>query len=323
MKTQFSLNGVVKSLVVVSALASSSVFAVVLPAVSSCSFGPGNLLCYTTASGSELYVASAHDDLYSYGVNAISTYINLGYTGLTDFSNGLGSGNILKLFTYNSATNGTFPDATLDTNAGSTFTGSWPTVDFSIGTLKTYLGTGTTPVFGFDFAEPQGGDAGLFINGKFEIKSSTGTVLETFAFDDIFNSAYDFNSLVFGAASQDILWREASGTCPASQGSLTVITVGPATAGGVMCTTNISNEAGGGGADFYAFAPKFNVYDYADNATLFVTIRMTGLDGAGDELFLASGVTSPSNVPEPGTIALVGLGLLGLGLKRNRKSSQV
>src|SRR5574343_79263 len=211
----------------ISIAASGAAYSASLPAVSTCSFAPDSQIrCFTTSSGAELYIASVHDEILPYDVAAIEHYIGLGYTELTSFSQGLGSGNLQKLFSYNSSTNSDFPDATLDTNAD----------------LKSYIGGSNTPIFGFDFLEPQNGpNKDLLVTAYFEVKDASGNALNTpnaiFAYDNAFDGVATAAAWVTAQVKQTIYWKDTS-TCAANTG--------------YVCSDEISNLTGGGAADVYA-----------------------------------------------------------------------
>lgn len=294
--------------------ASGNAYAVLLPSVEPCGAPyAANLLCYTTSTGAKVYVASQHDNFVSYSSNVLASLSkDFGYAELHDWENlgAFGSGQIIKLFTFNNATNGTFPVATGGTDDNENnpapgtdetpkhdgeYFGRWPVnATVTVGDMQTYLGPDLhTPVFTFDLNETA---PGLFLNGYLEIVRSNNTSV-VFAFDNEFNSAYDANSLVEASRTFINSWYDPlNSNCPAG-----------------LCSMSVDTGVGSGKPDFVAYAQALDLRDFDPGDTLHFYLKLTDIEGGGEELTLTSFFMPTTKVPEPNMLALIGIGLLGFG----------
>ncbi len=264
-------------------------------------------------TGDPLIVSSKHDHFYSYSADLLT---QLGFPG---FDTSVGTGG-LDLLVYTGAVGannasvpgGPFPNPLLTPGGGAdSFSGTWGAtgmyspvaVDSVLNFLHSYDEDLNTPVFNFDMNQT-GSAPTVLMNGQIRIWDPlTGTVVDSWAFDDIDNGVYDPDSFVTAFGKMDV------GLCFNKKGDP------------VACY-ELDNNKGSGQLDFIAFAPSMDLSQYQGKGyQLLADFRLIGATNGFEELFM-TGAVAPGNttVPEPMTVALVGGALFGLfGYRRRQK----
>ena len=205
----------------------------------------------------------------------------------------------------------------------------------TVGNLLLYLQsidpTFSVPVFYADYNQTGAGDS-LWFSAKVQIiNPDTQQVVAEWQLDAITNNAWDQSAPTFNFG--DISFGDA--TFCANEGAWSPLT-GEGCAGITTDGTeydNLSHNLGSGHADFLVFAPTMDLTQYAANYLFVVTGNLGCITGVtapfpttetlgcntnGGEEFGIIGGVGPTQVPAPGALALlgIGLGLLGWSLRR-------
>lgn len=257
----------------------------------------------TTVSG--VPVSVQYDDAYSYSVPVLNyLYPTQGW----DASAGTGNLDVLITTRSSGQTNpDPFPDPTTNPNTNP-ISDSWGTAattgDLLVSDVLNWLMTNfnaTVPQFTFDMNDT-GGASALDLTAKVDIiDGAGGAVLYTWSMDNLTqlgDGSYDIDQWI--TVGDSITIPDVMNTCP-----------------GDTCTFN--NNTGSGKFDFIVYVPTMDLSLWDDDNNLFrVSWEFRNVDDGGEEITM-TGRFSPTEVPEPGILGLLALGLLGLAATTRRR----
>ncbi|PIQ89462.1 MAG: PEP-CTERM sorting domain-containing protein [Candidatus Omnitrophica bacterium CG11_big_fil_rev_8_21_14_0_20_42_13] len=259
--------------------------------------------------------ASKIDDFYTFpaslmlefGLPAADWDVVAGTGGLdVILYNGPGSSNIgvgTGAFTFESAIDA--PGA-----GTSTFSGIWGngvqvngpvTVAKVLDYLEAQFGPGVTvPVFNFDSHEPNSSGEFLNVVGQVKILDTTNSnaVAASWSLDNVNDGIFDPTA-----------WVTVPNTLVLTGDSSATYTID-------------NNRSGNARLDYSVFAPTMDLSPYDSTDYLFVVdLRFDQIDNGFEEVYLSGTFTPGTAVPEPATMSLFGIGLLGLAASRKRRIS--
>lgn len=194
-------------------------------------------------------------------------------------------------------------------------TGTW---DSSIAAFKSYL-NGTSPAFMFnnnETKEKDGSGEDLLAWARLSLRSSTGAA-------NPLNFDFTNNGGLGGIPGGNVANYTSTGAAPVAadyvlSGGQVTLPIGP---GGTNVT--FDHNLGANQAAYAIVSPELNEFlaTWDENTSLYdvlsIDLRLNGINNGYEQLFVVPSDYTP--VPEPGTMMLLGMGMLGLAVYGKRR----